>query len=59
MRGGAIKALTYFAEFLCPELLSYDNIIIPEMVKNIGEMDTRVREKGIMALDIFSENMEE
>lgn len=40
-------------------MLSYDNIIIPEMVKNIGEMDTRVREKGIMALDIFAENMEE
>ena len=29
------------------------------MVKNLGEVDTRVREKGLMAIDIFAENMEE
>ena len=29
VRGGAIKALTYFSEWLCPEILNYDNIVIP------------------------------
>ena len=50
--------MTYFAEFLCPEFLIYDNIVLPEMMKNMAELDTRVREKGLMAIDIFAENME-
>lgn len=29
VRGGAIKALTYFAEWLQPEFLIYDNVVIP------------------------------
>jgi hypothetical protein len=59
VRGAAIKALTYFSEFLCPEILTYDHIVIPQMVRNLGEVDTRVREKGLVAIDIFAENMEE
>jgi hypothetical protein len=59
VRGGAIKALTYFSEFLCPEILNYDAVVIPQMVLNLGEVDSRVREKGLIAIDIFAENMEE
>jgi len=59
VRGATIKAITYFSEFLCPDILSYDHIIIPYMIKNLVEADTRVREKGLIAIDIFSENMEE
>jgi hypothetical protein len=29
------------------------------MLKNLNEIDSRVREKGLIALDIFAENMEE
>jgi len=29
VRGGAIKALTYFAEWLCPEFIIYDDVVIP------------------------------
>lgn len=29
------------------------------MVKNLAEVDPRVREKGLQAIDIFAENMEE
>jgi hypothetical protein len=59
VRGAAIKTITYFSEFLCPEFLSYDSVVIPYLVRNLGEVDTRVREKGLMAIDIFAENMEE
>lgn len=54
-----MKALTYFSEWLQPEILNYDHIVIPHMVKNLAEVDPRVREKGLQAIDIFAENMEE
>ena len=58
VRGAAIKALTYFSEWLCPDILAFDSVVIPQMVKNLAEVDTRVREKGLIAIDIFAENME-
>ncbi len=35
VRGGAIKALTYFAEWLCPEFIIYDDVVIPQMLQNL------------------------
>lgn len=32
VRGAAIKCLSYFSEWLCPEILEYDKIVIPEMI---------------------------
>jgi len=35
VRGAAIKCLSYFSEWLCPEILSYDGTVIPEMIKSL------------------------
>lgn len=59
VRGATMKALAYFSEWLCPEILIYDQIVIPQMVKNLNEVvDPRVSEKGLMTIDVFVENME-
>lgn len=59
VRGATIKALSYFSEWLEPEILSYDKIIIPNMVKNLSDPDPLLREKCLLTIDIFAENMDE
>lgn len=59
VRGAAIKCLSYFSEFLCPEILNYDGVVIPEMVKSLSNQQNKIYEKALLTIDIFAENMEE
>ncbi|KAM3142401.1 hypothetical protein pb186bvf_005558 [Paramecium bursaria] len=58
VRGAAIKALSYFSEWLAPEILNFDSIIIPEMLKSLSSQNNKVYEKALLTIDIFAENME-
>jgi len=42
-----------------PEFLNYDYIVIPHMIRNLLAVDPRIREKGLLTIDIFADNMEE
>ncbi|CAK60429.1 unnamed protein product (macronuclear) [Paramecium tetraurelia] len=58
VRGAAIKCLSYFSEWLCPEILTYDQIVIPEMINCLKSTDHKIYEKALLTIDIFAENME-
>ncbi|CAD8054568.1 unnamed protein product [Paramecium sonneborni] len=58
VRGATIKCLSYFSEWLCPEILSYDQIVIPEMINCLKAQDHKIYEKALLTIDIFAENME-
>jgi len=58
VRGAAIKALSYMAEYLMPDIVLYHKVIIPALVSNFANMSTKVSEKAMIAIDIFCENME-
>lgn len=59
VRGAAINALSYFSEYLIPDIVHYHSTIIPEMMKHIGDMSSKVAEKALIAIDVFFDNMEE
>jgi hypothetical protein len=42
VRGAAIQALSYFSEYLIPDIVHYHSTIIPEMMKHIGDMSSKV-----------------
>lgn len=58
VKGAALKAINYFSEWLCPEILTYDNIIIPQIIESLANPESKVREKSLMTIDTFAENME-
>lgn len=59
VRGATIKCLSYFSEWLCPEILNYDSIVLPEMIKGLSSPQHKIYEKALLTIDIFAENMEE
>ena len=59
VRGAAINALSYFSEFLIPDIVEYHSQIIPSMMGYVGDMSSKVAEKALIAVDVFFENMEE
>lgn len=58
VRGAAIVALGYLAEFLVPEIVDYHEMIIPILLKGFNEEDVKVAEKSVFSMDLFCENME-
>jgi len=58
IRGAAIKALSYMAEYLMPDIVLYHKVIIPALVSNFSNLSSKVAEKAMIAIDIFCENME-
>ena len=42
VRGAAINALSYFSEFLIPDIVDYHSQIIPSMMGYIGDMSSKV-----------------
>ena len=59
VRGAAINALSYFSEYLIPDIVDYHAQIIPSMMAYVGDASTKVAEKALIAVDVFFENMEE
>ena len=57
VRGAAISALSYFSEYLIPDIVEYHATIIPEMMKHINDMSNKVAEKALIAVDVFFDNM--
>lgn len=58
VRGSAIKALTYFAEYLPDDVCKYHSTIIPAIINSFVDLNKKVAEKAIIAIDIFCENLE-
>ena len=59
VRGAAINALCFFSEHLIPDIFQYHSVIIPAMIKYIGDLSTKVIEKALIAIDIFLDGMEQ
>ena len=59
MRGAAINALSYFSEYLIPDIVEYHATIIPSMIGHFDDMSSKVAEKALIAVDVFFDNMEE
>lgn len=59
VRGAAINALSYFSEYLIPDIVDYHATIIPSMISHIDDLSNKVAEKALIAIDVFFDNMEE
>ena len=59
VRGAAINTLSYFSEFLIPDIVSYHATVIPSMMSYISDMSSKVAEKALIATDVFFDNMDE
>lgn len=57
VRGAAINALSYFSEYLIPDIVSYHATIIPAMLKSFDDLSPKVAEKALIAVDVFFDNM--
>lgn len=58
VRGAAIAALAYLSEHLIPEIIDYHSDIIPFLLGALDDVDKKVVEKALFAINIFCENME-
>lgn len=58
VRGSAIKALTYFAEYLPVDICKFHSTIIPAVLNSFEDLNSKVAEKAIIAIDIFCDNLE-
>jgi vesicle coat complex subunit len=59
VRGAAINALCYFSEHLIPDIFDYHAVIIPAMMKYIGDLSPKVVSKALIAIDVFFDGMEQ
>ena len=59
VRGAAINTLSYFSEYLVPDIVSYHATVIPSMMSYISDMSSKVAEKALIATDVFFDNMDE
>ena len=58
VRGAGIAALAYLSEHLIPEIIEYHSEIIPFLLRALDDVDKKVVEKALFAINIFCENME-
>ena len=58
VRGAAIAALAYLSEHLIPDIIEYHQDIVPFLLRALGDVDKKVVEKALFAINIFCENME-
>ena len=59
VKGAAIKCLSFMSEHLIPEIIAFHKVIIPALIQNFSNSNTKIAEKAMIAIDIFSENMNE
>lgn len=50
VRGAAINALIFFAEYLVPNIIDYHTVIVPSMVKFMNDSIEKVGEHALIAL---------
>ena len=44
---------------MIPDIFDYHGVIIPSMLKYIGDLSTKVIEKALIAIDLFLDGMEQ
>lgn len=59
VREGAGLAIGYCSEHLKPEILDLHSIILPQLINVLDFSNTRVKQKGLYAIDIFCEYFDE
>ena len=59
MRGAAINALCYFSELLIPDIFDYHAVVIPSLMKYIGDLSPKVVSKALIAIDVFFDGMDQ
>lgn len=59
IRSCALRTITYFTEFLLPDIVSYHKAILPTVLGYLDSSEPRLVEKSLVALDVLLENMEE
>lgn len=59
IRGAAINALCYFSEHLIPDIFEYHSVVIPSLMKYIGDLSPKVVSKALIAIDVFFDGMDQ
>jgi hypothetical protein len=59
VRGAAINALCYFSEHLIPDIFEYHSVVIPSLMKYIGDLSPKVVSKALIAIDVFFDGMDQ
>lgn len=59
VRGACIKALSYLTEYLATDIVQYHEIILPAIANSLNDLNIKVAEKAMIAIDLFCNNMEE
>ena len=59
VKGAAINCLTYFSEYLIPEIVEFHATVIPSMMSYFADLSPKVAEKALIATDVFFDNMDE
>jgi hypothetical protein len=57
VKGATIKALAFFAEFLPDEIIVYHEVIMPALLKNFADLNPKISEKALIAIDLFCDNL--
>ena len=59
VKGAAINALIFFAQYLVPNIIDYHHIIVPSMISFMNDSVDAIGEHALIALDMLFDNMEE
>ena len=59
VRGAAINALCYFSEHLIPDIFEFHAVVIPSLMKYIGDLSPKVVSKALIAIDVFFDGMDQ
>jgi hypothetical protein len=54
-----LRTITYFTEFLLPDIVSYHKTILPPILHSLESSHARLAEQSLVAVDVLLENMEE
>ena len=55
----ALRAVSFFSEFLLPDILEYASVVIPALINALESDDIDLAEHTIFVLDVFTEYLEE
>lgn len=59
VRNAAIKAISFFSEFLLPDILEYSSVVIPALVNSFDSPDIELVEHSLFVLDVYTEYLDE
>ena len=59
VKNAAIRTVSYFSEFLLPNILEYTSDVIPALVCAMDSDDIELVEHSVFVLDVFTEYLEE